>query len=50
VPIAAKKLGRHFLGFEISPEYCRIARERIALVEVQPNLFEPQPEQMELPG
>jgi site-specific DNA-methyltransferase (adenine-specific) len=48
--VAAKKLGRHFLGFEISPEYCRIARERIALVEAQPNLFEPQPEQMELPG
>lgn len=38
--VAAKKLGRHFLGFEISEEYCRIARERIALVEAQPNLFE----------
>jgi DNA methylase len=38
--VAAKKLGRHFLGFEISEEYCRIARERIALVENQPNLFE----------
>jgi len=31
--VAAKKLGRHFLGFEISEEYCRIARERIALVD-----------------
>src|SRR5208282_3419272 len=38
--VAALKLGRHFLGFEISEEYCRIARERIALVEAQPNLFE----------
>jgi len=47
--VAAKKLGRHFLGFEISPEYCRIARARIALVEAQPSLFEPKPEQMEMP-
>lgn len=47
--VAAKKLGRHFLGFEISPEYCRIARERIALVEAQPSLFEPKPEQLEIP-
>jgi site-specific DNA-methyltransferase (adenine-specific) len=37
--VAAKKLGRHFLGFEISPEYCEIARKRIALVEAQPQLF-----------
>jgi DNA modification methylase len=48
--VAAKKLGRHFLGFEISEEYCRIARERIALVEAQPNLFEKQPEQLEFEG
>ena len=41
--VAAKKLGRHFLGFEISPEYCKIAEERIALVEAQPNLFGPKP-------
>jgi len=47
--VAAKKLGRHFLGFEISEEYCRIARERIALVEAQPSLFEPRAEQLELP-
>jgi site-specific DNA-methyltransferase (adenine-specific) len=46
--VAAKKLGRHFLGFEISPEYCEIARKRIALVEAQPTLFEPKPEQTEL--
>lgn len=41
--VAAKKLGRHFLGFEISPEYCRIAEERIARVEAQPSLFDPPP-------
>lgn len=48
--VAAKKLGRHFLGFEISEEYCRIARERIALVEAQPTLFEERPEQIALIG
>ena len=46
--VAAKKLGRHFLGFEINPNYCKIAEERIALVEAQPNLFEKKPLQMGL--
>lgn len=45
---AAKKLGRHFLTFDKSPEYCAIARKRIALVEAQPTLFEPKPEQIAL--
>jgi DNA modification methylase len=45
---AAKKLGRHFLGFEISEEYCKIARERIARIEAQPGLFEKQPEQLKM--
>lgn len=44
--VAAKKLGRHFLGMEISETYCRIAEERIALVEMQPTLFEKKAEQM----
>jgi DNA modification methylase len=46
--VAAKKLGRHFLGFEISPDYCKIAEERIALVEAQPNLFQPKAKQLSL--
>jgi DNA modification methylase len=46
--VAAKKLGRHFLGFEISPEYCKTAEERIALVEAQPTLFEKKAEQLDL--
>jgi DNA modification methylase len=46
--VAAKKLGRHFLGFEISPEYCDIARDRLARIDAQPNLFEPKPEQLSL--
>jgi site-specific DNA-methyltransferase (adenine-specific) len=48
--VAAAKLGRHFLGFEISPAYVEIARKRIALVEAQPNLFQPKAEQLELGG
>ena len=47
--IAAKKLGRHFLGFEINHDYCKIAEERIALVEAQPNLFDKKPEQIVIP-
>jgi len=46
--VAAKKLGRHFLGMEISEAYCEIARERIALVEAQPSLFASKPEQLKL--
>ena len=48
--VAAKKLGRHFLGFEIEQKYVDIANERVALVEAQPNLFEPKPEQLEFVG
>jgi hypothetical protein len=29
-------------------EYCEIARKRIALVEAQPSLFAPKPEQVKL--
>lgn len=47
--VAAKKRGQHFLAFEIDPDYCKIAEERIALVEVQPVLFETKAEQRDLP-
>jgi DNA modification methylase len=46
--VAAKKLGRHFLGFEISPEYCEIARKRLDAIDAQPSLFEQKPEQISL--
>ena len=46
--VAAAKLGRHYLLFEISEEYCRIARERIARVEAQPSLFDKPAEQIPL--
>ncbi|MDI6718153.1 MAG: site-specific DNA-methyltransferase [Methanomicrobiales archaeon] len=29
VAVAAKRMGRHYLGFEIVPEYCDLARERL---------------------
>lgn len=31
--VAAKKLGRRFIGIDISSEYCRIARERLKAVD-----------------
>ncbi|MDD5526729.1 MAG: DNA methyltransferase, partial [Candidatus Omnitrophica bacterium] len=30
--VAAKRTGRHFIGIELSPEYCEIARKRVAAV------------------
>jgi site-specific DNA-methyltransferase (adenine-specific) len=30
--VAAKRTGRHFIGIELSPEYCDIARKRVAAV------------------
>ena len=32
--IVAKKLGRNYIGFDISPEYCKLTEERINSVEV----------------
>lgn len=37
----AHLLGRHYLGFEISAEYCELARRRVANVEAQPFLMPP---------
>jgi len=36
--VAAKMLGRRYIGIDISPEYCQITRER--LKGVRPSLFE----------
>ena len=30
--VAAKRTGRHYIGIELSPEYCEIARKRVAAV------------------
>lgn len=45
-PTVSKKLGRHWIGFEIDPATAERARERILLT--QPPLFVTQPEQAEL--
>ena len=39
--VAAKKLNRHFIGFDIVPEYCELAEKRIKEVEsgIQEKLF-----------
>lgn len=36
--VAAKQLGRKFVGIDISDEYCQIATER--LMQIQPRLLE----------
>lgn len=41
VAIAAKKLGRHYIGIDINPEYCQLAEQRLAKIQIQPNLFQP---------
>jgi DNA modification methylase len=46
--VAAKKLRRHFLGFEIDANYCRLAEERLTRIDAQPSLFQPKPEQLQL--
>jgi DNA modification methylase len=38
--VAAKMLGRRYVGIEISPEYCEIAERRISNTAVNGRLFE----------
>jgi len=45
-PAVAKQLGRHWLGFEIDPAVAERARLRV--LETQPPLFIPEPEQLTL--
>lgn len=33
--VACKQLNRHYIGFEINPEYCEIARKRLAEVQLE---------------
>ena len=37
--LAAKKLGRNFLGIEIKPEYVKLANERLSEIAVQQDFF-----------
>ena len=40
--LVAKKLGRHFLGIELSEEYCRMLTRRLAKVEPMPHMKNPR--------
>lgn len=37
--VGAKKLGRHYIGFDISKEYCQIAERRLQDTEIDSPLF-----------
>ena len=37
--VVCQRLGRQWIGIEKDPEYCRIAKARIAAIEDQPELF-----------
>ena len=47
--IAAVQLGRNFIGIEISPEYCRIAEERLKCETAQMNMFSKVPHKGQRP-
>lgn len=44
--VAARRLGRDFVGIDISPDYCRMARRRLELAECDPR--PPRRREMEL--
>jgi site-specific DNA-methyltransferase (adenine-specific) len=31
--VACKLLQRHYIGFDLNPDYCRVAEERLAAVQ-----------------
>lgn len=35
---ACKRAGRNYIGIDINPDYCAFARERVAKLELQPEL------------
>jgi site-specific DNA-methyltransferase (adenine-specific) len=41
--VSARKLGRHYVGYDISDDYCAIARNRILETTVESSLSNPAP-------
>lgn len=37
--VVAKKLGRHFIGFDLNPDYCEMARKRLSRVTIPLERF-----------
>jgi DNA modification methylase len=37
--VAAKELGQSYIGFEINPDYVRMAEKMIANTKIVPKLF-----------
>lgn len=48
IPVAAKMLGRRYIGIDISPEYCEIARQRLEAVDTGVPVREAKAGQMAL--
>ena len=48
--VAAKMLGRNYIGIDISEEYCKIARERLEAVDTGVPVKEARAGQMALFG
>jgi len=46
--VAAKMLGRRYIGIDISEDYCRIARERLAAIDTAVPVKEARAGQMGL--
>lgn len=44
----ACEMGRRYIGIDISPEYCEIARQRVKLIEATPALFVDEDIQQEI--
>jgi len=44
--VAAKRTGRHFVGFELNPEYCELAKQRLDPLELLRAETNPKPERM----
>ncbi|MDR3339639.1 MAG: site-specific DNA-methyltransferase [Candidatus Symbiothrix sp.] len=38
-PRVACELNRRYIGIDISPEYCEMARQRVKMIEMQPRLM-----------